>query len=130
MKKKLVGTLVAAGVLVTSLGAASATWFHEDEGYTWIGAYGMFDHYSVDRPAGHGGGDPQTQLVRVKEASSRIFCMTNDVNENNISSQKQCVQDATTALHSTAKRMQLIKMHFETAYNNPDGTTFKYSWAP
>ncbi|SFX56809.1 hypothetical protein SAMN04487866_11211 [Thermoactinomyces sp. DSM 45891] len=130
MKKKLVGMLVAAGVLVTSLGSVSATWFHEDEEYTWIGANGTDDHYSVPRVAGHGGGDPQTQLVRVKDASSRVFCITNDENENNISSQKQCVQGATTALHSTAQRMQLIKMHFETAYNNPDGTTFKYSWAP
>ncbi|SFX56717.1 hypothetical protein SAMN04487866_1127 [Thermoactinomyces sp. DSM 45891] len=129
MKKKLVGTLVAAGMLVTSMGAASATWF-PSFGPVAIGGYGFGDHYSSPREAGHGGGDPKTQLVRVYQASSRVFCMTNDVNKNNISSQKQCVQNATTALHSTAYRGQLIRMHFETAYNNPDMTTFLYTWAP
>ncbi|SFX56696.1 hypothetical protein SAMN04487866_1126 [Thermoactinomyces sp. DSM 45891] len=130
MKKKLVGTLVAAGMLVTSMGAASATWFHEDEFDTIIGAFGKDDHYSDPRPAGHGGGDPTTQLVRVMDASSRVFCMTNTVDHRNISSQKQCVQDTTTALHSSAIRDQQISMHFETAYNNPDWTGFRYSWAP
>ncbi|SFX50930.1 hypothetical protein SAMN04487866_1105 [Thermoactinomyces sp. DSM 45891] len=129
MKKKLVGTLVAAGVLVTSLGSVSATWFPYDD-RAHIGGNGTGDHYSVPRPAGHGGGDPKTQLVRVHKATSRVFCMTNDVNKNNISPQKQCVEDVTTALHSTAKRGQLIRMHFETAYNNPDVTTFGYTWAP
>ncbi|SFX56763.1 hypothetical protein SAMN04487866_1129 [Thermoactinomyces sp. DSM 45891] len=128
MKKKLVGMLVAAGVLVTSLGSVSATWFAN--GYQEIGAFGKNDHYSPAQQAGHGGGDPKTQLVLIEFASSRVFCMTNDNNENNISAQKQCVQDTTTALHSKAKRGQLIKMHFETAYNNPDPTYFFYKWAP
>ncbi|SFX56832.1 hypothetical protein SAMN04487866_11212 [Thermoactinomyces sp. DSM 45891] len=129
MKKKLVGTLVAAGVLVTSLGAASATWFHWAHEVK-IGAHGNHDHYSQAHEAGYGGSDPTHQLVRVKKASSRVFCMTNDYRENNISAQKQCVQDATTSLKSSAYRNQLIKMHFETAQNNPDPTTFFYSWAP
>ncbi|SFX50953.1 hypothetical protein SAMN04487866_1106 [Thermoactinomyces sp. DSM 45891] len=131
MKKKVVGTLVAAGMLVTSMGAASATWFNDHDEFAILGANGQRDHYSVPRQAGHGGGDSRTQLVRVTDASSRVFCMTNDYNENNISAQKQCVEDTTTALYSTAYRGQWIKMHFETAYNNPDpANIFKYSWAP
>ncbi|SFX50978.1 hypothetical protein SAMN04487866_1107 [Thermoactinomyces sp. DSM 45891] len=129
MKKKVVGTLVAAGVLVASLGAVSATWI-ESDGIVTIGGFGKNDHYSHVAQAGYGGGDPKTQLVKVRWATSRVFCMTNDYNENNISAQKQCVQDTTTALTSSAKRDQLIKMHFETAYNNPDETYFRYSWAP
>ncbi|SFX31434.1 hypothetical protein SAMN04487866_10490 [Thermoactinomyces sp. DSM 45891] len=130
MNKKVVGTLVAAGMLVTSMGAASATWFEGPNGNVWIGANGKGDHYSTPRPAGHGGGDPKTQLVRVTDATSRVFCMTNDNNKNNISAQKQCVQDTTTALHSSAYRNQMIMMHFETAYNNPEVSFFDYSWAP